>query len=113
MAIYRNAELFMLLPVNDRGDVEGFGFVFLEAAAAGLPVIGTLDSGAEDAVLERGNGFLVQPRDSGSAASAAAHILGNVAMKKKFSAASLEFAKKMNWERVISRYSAVYKGFAR
>ena len=49
-ALYANAELFWLLPVDDDKDVEGFGFVFLEAAAAGLPVIGTRSSGAEDEI---------------------------------------------------------------
>lgn len=108
-AIYKNAELFMLLPYNDRGDVEGFGFVFLEAAAAGLPVIGTRDSGAEDAVLDAKNGFLVEPKNAIAAAEAAIKILKNRDMQRKFRAASLEFAKEMNWVRVVEEYSTLHK----
>src|SRR3989344_793713 len=83
-ALYRNAELFMLLPYDDQGDVEGFGFVFLEAAAAGLPVVGTYESGAEDATDNGKNGFLVGPRDARAAAEAAIKILSDPIMKEKF-----------------------------
>lgn len=43
------------------GDTEGFGIVFIEASAAGKPVIGGRAGGAVDAVLERETGFLVDP----------------------------------------------------
>lgn len=41
------------------GDVEGFGIVFLEAAACGLPVIGGRSGGTPDAVKEGVNGVLI------------------------------------------------------
>jgi len=43
------------------GDTEGFGIVFLEAAAAGNPVIGGRAGGALDAVIDGETGFLVDP----------------------------------------------------
>lgn len=43
------------------GDTEGFGIVFLEAAAAGKPVIGGRAGGAVDAVMDGKTGFLVDP----------------------------------------------------
>lgn len=107
-ALYRNAELFMLLPYNDNGDVEGFGFVFLEAAAAGLPVVGTYDSGAEDAVGHGRNGFLVATQDAHAAAEAAISILSNAELKKQFSRESLVFAKEMSWGRAVGKYTAIY-----
>lgn len=112
-ALYRNAELFMLLPVDDDKDIEGFGFAFLEAAAAGVPVIGTRESGAEDAVRDGGNGFLVPPRDPRAAARAAARILSDPVLGARFRQGSLEFARLMGWERVIGRYREVYRSLAR
>src|SRR3989344_3342131 len=108
-SLYQNAELFMLLPVDDQKDIEGFGFAFLEAAAAGLPVIRTTASGAEDAVAEGENGYLVPPRNSAAAAAAATAILGNPGLRKKFSAGSLAFAKRMNWEQVVEAYTTIYQ----
>ena len=41
------------------GGFEGFGIVYLEASASGTPVIGTLDCGAEDAIVDGETGRLV------------------------------------------------------
>ena len=113
IALYKNAELFILLPQNDdkNVDIEGFGLVFLEAAAAGLPVIGTRDSGASDAVLDGKNGFLIPQKDHASAAHAIEKILMDKKMKEKFSAQSLKFAKEMSWERVATLYQKIYSKF--
>ncbi|MGH9763533.1 MAG: glycosyltransferase family 4 protein [Blastocatellia bacterium] len=43
---------------------EGFGFVFLEAAACGLPVLGGSVDGSRDALLDGELGLLVDPNDS-------------------------------------------------
>ncbi|HIE57955.1 MAG TPA: glycosyltransferase family 1 protein [Anaerolineales bacterium] len=45
----------------DRGDVEGFGIVFLEAGACGKPVVGGRSGGVEDAIVDGETGFLVDP----------------------------------------------------
>jgi len=43
---------------------EGFGFVFLEAAACGLPVLGGNKDGSRDALLDGAIGVLVDPENS-------------------------------------------------
>jgi len=43
----------------DDGDIEGFGIVFLEAAATGLPVIGGDSGGVPEAVERDETGLLV------------------------------------------------------
>ena len=108
VSLYRNAELFVLLPVDDNHDIEGFGLVFLEAAAAGLAVIGTRESGAEDAVLDGQNGFLVPPRSSEQAAEAITKILSDGELKNRFSEKSREFAKNMSWAKAAGQYLAIY-----
>lgn len=107
--LYREAELFLLLPQNVGYDVEGFGLVFLEAAAFGLPVIGTRDSGAEDAVWDGHNGFLVPPQDVTAAVARAREILHTEELRSKLQANSLRFAKKMSWQRAVSPYLALYQ----
>lgn len=58
---YAGAEFFALTPRPLDNDFEGFGIVYLEAAAAGLPVIATKTGGASEAVLHKETGLVVQP----------------------------------------------------
>lgn len=109
IALYQGARLFVLLPHSDRGDVEGFGLVFLEAAAAGVPVIGTRESGAEDAVRHGKNGFLVPPRDAEAASIAMARILKDPILRGELSSGSRAFAERMSWENVARQYLALYR----
>lgn len=63
--LYKAADLFVLCTREDpqaRG-VEGFGMVFLEAQAAGLPVIGTRAGGIRDAIVEGEGGWLIEQDD--------------------------------------------------
>ncbi|MFH0804153.1 MAG: glycosyltransferase family 4 protein [Candidatus Zambryskibacteria bacterium] len=109
VSLYKGAELFLLLSQNDNYDVEGFGLVFLEAAACGLPVIGSTNCGAEDAIWNGGNGFLVDPKNISKAKKYALIILKNFEMKYKFKDKSLEFARKMSWQNAAQKYLNIYK----
>lgn len=56
---YRLADAFVM---PSRG--EGFGFVFLEAMACGIPVVASRVDGSREAVRDGALGGLVDPRDS-------------------------------------------------
>ncbi len=58
---YRTCSAFVLLSQEQRFAFEGFGLVFLEAGAYGLPVVGSRTGGIPDAVREGETGFLVGP----------------------------------------------------
>jgi len=58
-------------------DVEGLGIVYLEASAAGLPVIGGDSGGAPDAILEGETGYVVPGRDAQALASRITGLLGD------------------------------------
>ena len=109
VTLYRTAELFLLLPQNVDNDIEGFGLVFVEAAAFGLPVIGARDSGAEDAVLDGKNGYLVAPTDTEGAAEKMLTILGDTSLRHELAQASIALAKECDWKNKITEYSAVYE----
>lgn len=68
---YRLADVFVMPSAN-----EGFGIVFLEAAAAGLPVIGGDRDGSIDALGEGAAGATVPPGDPAALAGAIGSALG-------------------------------------
>lgn len=75
---YRSARLFALPGRASTGDApagEGFGLVFLEAAAAGLPVVAGRAAGAKEAVVDGETGFLVDPRDPSNVAHSVIRLL--------------------------------------
>ncbi len=109
VGLYKNAELFILLPQDINKDIEGFGLVFLEAAACGLPIVSSRGTSAEDAVLDGENGTLVSPSDHLEAADAMEKILSDSMLRESFSRESLNFARTMDWQKVVQNYISIYK----
>lgn len=56
---------------------EGFGIVYIEAMNNGVPVIGVRGQGIEDVIVDRKNGFLVEPHDVEDLALTIDYILAN------------------------------------
>ena len=50
-----------MLSINDGKAFEGFGLVFLEANAKGMPCIGSINCGAKEAILNGKTGYIVDP----------------------------------------------------
>lgn len=67
----------------EAGDVEGFGIVFLEANAAGTPVLGGRSGGVEDAVIDGRTGLLVDPQNVAAVAAALVQLLGDAALRRR------------------------------
>ena len=57
-ALYNSADVFVFPSI-----LEGFAQVLIEAAACGLPIITTPNSGGEDIVVDQINGFLIDAND--------------------------------------------------
>lgn len=60
---YAQADLFLMLPLIKEPYFEGFGLVYLEANAAGVPVIGSSEGGSREAIEEGVSGYAVDPND--------------------------------------------------
>ena len=69
------------------GDAEGFGMVFIEAQAMGLPVVSTLSGGIPEAVQHGETGLLVTERDPDALAAAILQLLQNDEQWQRYSLA--------------------------
>lgn len=69
--LYRLADLFVMPSIQ-----EGFGIVFLEAAACGLRVVGGRGGGSADAVPDERIGILVDPANETALLGAITRLLG-------------------------------------
>jgi phosphatidylinositol alpha-1,6-mannosyltransferase len=74
-AAYAASDIFVMPNIEVAGDLEGFGLVALEAAAAGLPVVAADLEGIADAVRDGENGILAPPEDSVAFAAAIERVL--------------------------------------
>lgn len=106
---YRRAKLFILTSVNENHHFEGFGLVFLEAAAAGLPNVGTLDNGIEDAIKNGYNGILVPQNDIRTTTAAIVKILKDEKLYNELSRNSLTWAEDHDWDNVVRKYLDIYQ----
>lgn len=107
--LYSQAKLFLLTSVNQGHHFEGFGLVFLEAAAAGLPVVGTSGNGIEDAVKDGYNGLLIPQNDMERTADAIGNILSEPKKWQKMSQESYKWAREHDISLVINQYLSLYK----
>jgi len=93
---------------------EGFGTVVIEAAAMGLPTVGSAIYGLTDAVVHDETGFLVSPLDSDALAVALLRLLDDRALRRKMGEAArarveVDFDAKVVNMNVAQEYAAMLK----
>lgn len=89
MAWMAKAAMVVLSSVRTQsGREEGLGLVSLEAAACGVPSIGTRVGGIPEGISEGETGFLVPERDAESLAIAMGTLLANPPLRQRMGAAA-------------------------
>ena len=107
---YGAADVFVLPSINSGWKFEGYGLVHLEASAAGLPVIGTRDCGAEDAIDDGITGLLVpQVGIDEALPPAIMDVLTNPERAREMGAAGRVKARRQTWDRVAQEMIALYE----
>jgi phosphatidylinositol alpha-1,6-mannosyltransferase len=92
--LYASADVFSMLCRDRWGglEAEGFGIVFVEAAACGVPSVAGRSGGSHEAVVDGETGFVVPPRDVGAVSDALARLLGDDALRSRLGSAARERA---------------------
>ena len=89
---------------------EGFGNVAIEAAAMGIPTVGTGIVGLKDAVVDGKTGILVPPKDSEALARALKTLLADDALRQNMGeAAKLRTEREFSSEKVNAAVIAEYE----
>jgi phosphatidylinositol alpha-1,6-mannosyltransferase len=97
--LYSICDVFAL-PAGEgpRGQVEGFGLVFAEAAAHGKPVVAGRSGGVPDAVRDGETGLLVAPEDTNATAAAINRLLSDRAYAAQLGEAGRKRVEtELNW----------------
>jgi glycosyltransferase involved in cell wall biosynthesis len=99
---YRRAGIFCLPSVQ-----EGFGIVFLEAMAAGLPIVASKAAAVPEVVPHGLAGTLVSPGNIHALADALAELLGSAALRTRLGAYGREHVSRYDWPVVVEQFLAV------
>jgi phosphatidylinositol alpha-1,6-mannosyltransferase len=86
---YNLADIFVMPNYDIAGDIEGFGMVFLEANAAGKPVVAGRSGGATEAVVHGETGFLVDPEEDGELQETLRALITNDSLRRRLGANGL------------------------
>jgi phosphatidyl-myo-inositol dimannoside synthase len=89
-AVYGTADVFAMC-CRERWaglEAEGFGIVFLEAAASGVPAVAGRSGGAWEAVDDGSTGYVVDPLDAGAVAAALERLLADPELRRRMGAAA-------------------------
>jgi phosphatidylinositol alpha-1,6-mannosyltransferase len=110
--LLQRAEVFVHTPVTaEDGGFEGFGIVYLEAAAARTPALGTRDCGAEDAIMDGQTGLLAeQTREAVEVALR--RLLGDPELRARLAESAQAHAQRSPWAENARRVLAIYGSLA-
>ena len=102
LRLLEQADIFVMLSENTKdGDVEGFGIAILEANALGIPAIGALGCGIEDAIADGVSGRLINNKSPQEFEEALIAILNDY---QSYSERAKVWSEGFGWEKVIKDY---------
>jgi phosphatidylinositol alpha-1,6-mannosyltransferase len=99
-AEYEKADLFALTSIPLAKSVEGFGFVYLEASAHGLPVVANRTGGVEDSVVNEQTGLLADPKNQSEVTKHLLTLIEDRNLNEAMGNAGIQWAAKHSWGKV-------------
>ena len=108
--LYQACDVVVLPALAETDDVEGFGIVLLEAAAAGKPAVATRVGGIPDAIEHEKTGVLVNAGDYEGLAQAVLSLLNDPLARSKMGRVARQRAEKeFGWEEIVDRYETAFR----
>lgn len=101
---YNACDVFVMANREINGDTEGFGMVFLEAAACGKPAIAGNAGGTGAAVVDGATGYRVDGTEVMEITKSLARVLGNPELSRTLGQAGLDRAiAEFSWDQVAHK----------
>jgi len=101
-ALYAQADVFALTSIDHGHSVEGFGLVYLEASAHGLPVVAHRVGGVAEAVIDGETGFLISPDQPAALTEALVKLLEDAPLRHCMGEAGRAWARRTTWEQAAT-----------
>ncbi len=111
--LYGCADVFAMVCRERWGglEAEGYGIVFVEAAACGVPSVAGRSGGSHEAVVDGETGFVVDPHDAGDVRAALDRLLGDDALRERLGAAARKRAvQELTYDRQVGRLLPLTRG---
>ena len=111
--LYACADVFAMVCRERWGglEAEGYGIVFVEAAACGVPSVAGRSGGSHEAVVDGETGFVVDPHDVGGVRAALDRLLGDDALRERLGAAARKRAvEELTYDRQVDRLLPLTRG---
>jgi phosphatidylinositol alpha-1,6-mannosyltransferase len=112
-SLYACADAFAMCCRDRWGglEAEGFGIVFLEAAACGVPAVAGRSGGAHEAVVAGETGYVVEPRDVGAVRSALRELCDDPQRRSRMGRAARERAVgEYSYDGLVARLLPITRG---
>jgi phosphatidylinositol alpha-1,6-mannosyltransferase len=114
-ALYGSADAFAMCCRDRWGglEAEGFGIVFLEAAACGVPAVAGRSGGAHEAVVDGETGYVVAPRDVAAVRASLEKLCSDKELRARMGAAARRRAEdEFSYEHLVGRLRPIARGEA-
>ncbi len=111
--VYGCADAFAMCCRDRWGGIEaeGFGIVFLEAAACAVPAVAGRSGGAHEAVVDMDTGYVVEPRDVDAVRSALTALCDDSELRSRMGRAARERAiGAYSYDGLVARLSPIAGG---
>ena len=103
--IYNQADILIMLSQNKiRSSAEGFGIAILEANLFGVPALGSLNTGIEDAIVNNQTGILVDPYSTKEIVEGIGLLIET---PDKFKIQTAKWALDHSWDKITNKYFKV------
>ena len=105
---FASADIHIMPSIQAGSMIEGFGIVFIEAAAAGIPSISGKVGGQQEAVIDAVTGYVVDGEAVEEVKRAMMRLSSDVGLRQRMGAEGRKWALRNDWEEVAKKtYIAV------